>query len=175
LPPAYAGGSARILHLTLFAVSSRRRFCLQLNATLELSATVEQHPTSHFSYLTSHIVRRQLFDDIMNAECAVTRIFPKRRSFPYIAQLSRNDVVFSIMRGFQVGCAFSEMTHISQIDLVCRAFSSRRRCSSLKLKAEHALGGRGMLWFENGEDRSSFSVFLKAYTVTVIGEDKQIC
>jgi hypothetical protein len=32
-----------------------------------------------------------------------------------------------------------------------------------------------MLWFENGEDRSSFSVFLKAYTVTVIGEDKQIC
>jgi hypothetical protein len=32
-----------------------------------------------------------------------------------------------------------------------------------------------MLWFENGGDRSSFSVLLKADTVTVIGEDKQMC
>ncbi len=151
------------------AGSSRRRFCLQLNATLELSATVEQHPTSHFSYLTSHIVRRQLFDDIMKARPGVMGIFPLWRGFLETTWFSRYCVVF------QVGCAVPGVTHTSKIDLVCRGLSSRRRCSSLKLKAEHALSGRGMLWFENGGDRSSFSVLLKADTVTVIGEDSRMC
>jgi phage-related protein len=75
-----------------FAGSSRRRFCLQLNATLELSATVEQRPTSHISYLISHIshptsdiVRRQLFDDIMNKIRRVIGIFLITRGFPKTA------------------------------------------------------------------------------------------
>jgi hypothetical protein len=75
-----------------FARSSRRRFCLQLTATLELSATVEQHPISHISHLTSHIshitsdiVRRQLFDDSMKRRSGVMGIFLITRGFPKTA------------------------------------------------------------------------------------------
>jgi hypothetical protein len=132
--------------------------------------------TSHFSYLPSHIshltsdiVRRQLFDDIMKARPGVMGIFSVWRGFLETTWFSRQCVVF------QVGCAVPGVTHPSNIDLVCRGLSSRRRCSSLKRKAEHALSGRGMLWFENGGDRSSFSVLLKADTVTVIGEDSRMC
>jgi hypothetical protein len=74
--------------LRLRAASLRRRFCLQLTATLELSATVEKHPTSHISYLTSHIVRRQLFDDIMNENCGVMGIFLILPAFPETARIS---------------------------------------------------------------------------------------
>jgi hypothetical protein len=86
--------------LRRLAASLRRRFCLQLTATLELSATVEKHPTSHISYLISHIVRRQLFDDIMKRNCGVMGIFSDRRRFPKNAYFSQNSTAFPKMRTF---------------------------------------------------------------------------
>jgi hypothetical protein len=73
-----------------FAGSSRRRFCLQLTATLELSAKVEEHFTSRIPLLISRIshltlVRRQLFDDSMKRRSGVMGIFLITRGFPKTA------------------------------------------------------------------------------------------
>jgi hypothetical protein len=50
-------GTAKLHEMPLlryFAASLRRRFSLQLSATLEQSATVDQHPLSHISHHFSH-------------------------------------------------------------------------------------------------------------------------